>query len=129
MNPMPSDGGIPATPLFVNGYLDLLMILAVASLAVIFGMILWNAWGASRHRERIFCPVRLRRAWVVFRLAPNGGPTDVIRCSIFGRRPITCGKLCAGRTRLARRKAKEDDRNAQAEPDRRAGLRSPLDDA
>lgn len=101
MNPMPHDGGIPTIPIFVNGYLDLLMLVTIASLAVIFGMILWTAWGANRRRERVLCPVRLRRARVVFRLAPDGRPSDVIRCSIFGRRPITCGKVCASRTSLA----------------------------
>ena len=98
MNPMPQEGGIPDVSLFVNGYVQILMLVAILSLAVILGMMLWTAWMSDRRSERIFCPVRLRRAWVTFRLGPNGQATDVVRCSIFGRRPPTCGKVCAGRT-------------------------------
>jgi hypothetical protein len=85
---------IPATPLFLNGYLDLIAVLAAASLAILFGMLLWNVRAVTRERLWIFCPVRLRSVMVLFRLAPNGARSDVLRCSVFGRRPITCGKVC-----------------------------------
>lgn len=97
MNPIPQDGGIPAVSLFANGYLDLLMLVALASVAVVLGMMLWSARDADRRRERIICPVRLRPARVVF----GRHPMHVVRCSIFGRRPITCGKVCAARTKAA----------------------------
>ena len=90
MIPIPHDGGIPSVPLFVNGYLDLLMVLSLVALAVVFVAMLW----AARRPERVFCPVRLRRVRVSFRLAPNGARSDVVRCAVFGRRPITCGKPC-----------------------------------
>jgi hypothetical protein len=90
MIPIPHDGGIPSVPLFVNGYLDLLMVLSLVALAIVFAAMLW----AARRPEQVFCPVRLRRVRVLFRLAPNGARTDVVRCAVFGQRPITCGKPC-----------------------------------
>jgi hypothetical protein len=98
MIPIPHDGGIPSISLFVNGYLDLLMVLSLVGLVLVFAVMLWAARSAGRRRELLLCPVRLRRAGVLFRLAPNGARTDVIRCSVFGRRPITCGKACIQRT-------------------------------
>lgn len=94
MNPLPGNGGIPSNPLFVNGSLEVIMLVSVAALLVILGMMLWMAFGTGKRRERLVCPARLRGARVLMRIAPNGRPTDVIRCSIFGRRPITCGKVC-----------------------------------
>ena len=93
MNPIPS-GLTPSMPLSVNGYLEVLLLLAVFSLVVLFAMGLREIRRAYTRRERIFCPVRLRRARVRFRLWPDGERADVIRCSVFGRRPITCGKAC-----------------------------------
>jgi hypothetical protein len=94
MNPIPHGGTIPTAPVFVDGYLELILVITVASLFVMFGMLLWNVRDAIRERRWIFCPVRLRVVKVLFRLAPNGERTDVIRCSVFGRRPLTCGKAC-----------------------------------
>jgi len=94
MNPLTVNGGIPSNPLLVNGYLELITLLSVAAVVVVFGMMLWMARGTDKRRERLVCPARLRGARVLMRVAPNGRPRDVIRCSIFGRRPITCGKVC-----------------------------------
>lgn len=94
MNPIPQ-APIPTGTLFLNGYLELL---AVASILVIVGMTLWVVRSAIRERVRLMCPVRLRRVRVLFRLAPDGKRADVLRCSVFGRRPITCGKVCLHHT-------------------------------
>jgi len=93
MNPIPQAGPIPTT-LFTNGSLQALMLLTVVSLAVIFVMMLWTMWHATRERVRLRCPVRLRRVRVLFRLGAAGERIDIVRCSIFGRRPVTCGKVC-----------------------------------
>jgi hypothetical protein len=93
MNPIPQGGPIP-TWLFANGYLHAIMLITIALLAVMFAMMLWTMWRATREGARLQCPVRLRRAYVRFRLGLNGERVDVIRCSVFGRRPITCGKTC-----------------------------------
>jgi len=91
--PIPQPGPVPTT-LFTNGYLHALMLVTIVSLAVIFVMMLWTMWRATRERARVRCPVRLRRARVLFRLGAAGERTDVVRCSIFGRRPVTCGEAC-----------------------------------
>jgi hypothetical protein len=93
MNPIPP-GVAPPIPIALNGYVELLLVLTMVSLFVIFALALWETRGASRRQERLFCPVRRRRVRVLFRLWPGGDPADVIRCSVFGRRPITCGKAC-----------------------------------
>jgi hypothetical protein len=93
MNPILHDGAIPTTPISVSG-LDLLLLFTVVSLFAMVAMMLWSVRDMNRERRRLFCPVRLRSVRVLFRLAPNGTRTDVLRCSVFGRRPITCGKLC-----------------------------------
>jgi hypothetical protein len=95
MNPVtiPQPGPLPTT-LFANGYLHALMLITIASLAVIFVMMLWTMWRATRERVRLRCPVRLRRARVLFRLGAAGERIDILRCSIFGHRPVTCGKTC-----------------------------------
>jgi hypothetical protein len=93
MNPIPQGGPIP-TALFANGYLNAIMLITLASLCVIFVVMLWTMWRATREGARLHCPVRLRRARVLFRLGMSGERVDVIRCSIFGRRPISCGKVC-----------------------------------
>jgi hypothetical protein len=93
MNPIPQ-APIPTPALFVNGYLELIMLLSIVSLLVIFGMFFWSIRHVTRERLSLFCPVRLRRVRVLFRLAPDGKRTDILRCSVFGRRPVTCGKVC-----------------------------------
>jgi hypothetical protein len=93
MNPIPQIGPIP-TWLYVNGYLHAIMLITIASVCVIFILMLWTMWRATREGARLRCPVRLRRAHVRFRLGLYGERIDVIRCSVVGRRPITCGKVC-----------------------------------
>lgn len=93
MNPIPP-GAIPTNLLVVHGYLEVLLLLIVVSLGVLFALSLRELRGVDRWRDRLRCPVRLRTARVEFRLGGDGKPTDVLRCSIFGRRPITCGKAC-----------------------------------
>jgi len=95
MNPIPiPQPGPIATTLYTNGYLHALTLITIASLAVIFVMMLWTMWHATREGARLRCPLRLRRARILFRLGDAGERIDVIRCSIFGRRPVTCGKAC-----------------------------------
>ena len=96
MNPIPP-GVTPSLPISVNAFLGVLLLLTVVSLLIIVGMALRESRGAYRRGERLLCPVRLRRARVLFRLGPDGKPADVLRCSVFGRRPITCGKTCLDR--------------------------------
>ena len=72
----------------------LLLLLTVVSLVVLFAMSLRELRGFSRWHARLRCPVRLRSARVLFRIEGDGRPADVLRCSIFGRRPVTCGKAC-----------------------------------
>jgi hypothetical protein len=96
MNPIPP-GVTPSIPIPVNASLEVLLLLTVVSLLIIFVMALREFRGAYRRRERLLCPVRLRRVRVLFRLWPDGEPADVLRCSVFGRRPITCGKVCLDR--------------------------------
>jgi len=86
MNAIPTD----AMP-----YLEFLLLLTVASLVVLFLMSLREIRGVSRWRAHLRCPVRLRAARVEFRISGDGTPAEVLHCSIFGRRPITCGKACA----------------------------------
>ena len=93
MNPIPQTGPI-GTALFTNGWLHVMMLITIVSLAMIFVMMLWTMWQATREGARLRCPVRLRRVRVLFRLGAAGERIDVLRCSVFGRRPITCGKVC-----------------------------------
>jgi hypothetical protein len=74
--------------------ITLLLLLTVVSLVILFAMSLRELRGVSRWHARLRCPVRLRPARVVFRIETDGRPADVLRCSIFGRRPVTCGKAC-----------------------------------
>jgi hypothetical protein len=92
MNPIPQ--APPSVPLLPNGFLDLPVLVIIVSLLVLFGIGLLSLRSGTRERVRLFCPVRLRRVAVRFRLAPDGRRLDVERCSVFGRRPITCGKVC-----------------------------------
>ena len=48
MNPIPHGGTIPTMPVFLNGYLELVLVLTIASLFVMFGMLLWNIRDAVR---------------------------------------------------------------------------------
>ena len=93
MNSIPA-GGPLTSPILTNGYLELIMLISIASLMVIFALMLRALLRANRERTRIQCPARLRRVRILFGLAPDGRRTNVIRCSVFGRRPITCGKVC-----------------------------------
>ena len=95
MNPIPD--GIPIPPaslLFPNGHLQLIMLLAILALFVTYGGLLWVLPGLTRMRERVRCPVQPRVANVLFQVSRDGTRVDVLRCSVFGRRPITCGKVC-----------------------------------
>ena len=96
MNPIPP-GVVPPASAAINGYLEALLLFTVASLIVIFIMSLREMRGQYRRRVKLFCPVRLRRVRVLFGLWPDGEPADVLRCSVFGRRPVTCGKVCLNR--------------------------------
>lgn len=100
MNPMPPNGAIPTTPLFVNGYVEVVMLLSILSLFVVFGMLLWSARAERRQRAMVVCPLRMRPTPVLFRLGRTGVRTDVLRCSVFGRGAVTCGKSCLPRAAL-----------------------------
>src|SRR5262245_29510439 len=93
MNPA-TPGVIPSMPLTLNGYVELLIALALVSIVVMFGMLLWQAKREDRRRKRLRCPVRLRPARVLFQIGTGRKPEDVLHCSVFGRHPITCGKAC-----------------------------------
>lgn len=91
MNPIPYGWTMPFT---VTGFLALLLVVAVGSVAVMVFMMMWGARHEGRRRVRIFCPVRLKRARVLLRLGPTGAPAEVLACSEFGRRTLTCGRAC-----------------------------------
>jgi hypothetical protein len=92
MNPIPQ---APLdSPLLRNGYFDLPVLLIILSLLILFGVGVLSLRTSRRQGVRLFCPVRLRRVAVLFRLGRDGRRVDVERCSVFGRRPITCGKVC-----------------------------------
>ena len=96
MNPIPQFPTLPPP-----GAVDLALLLGLLALAVvlggavILGLSMLGSREARRERTRLVCPVRLRPARVVFGLDRLGRRVDVIRCSVFGPRPITCGKVCA----------------------------------
>jgi hypothetical protein len=69
-------------------------IFVITLVAFIFGMLAWALRDLHRERVRLLCPVRSRPATVVFRLTPSLLRSDVVRCSVFARPPITCGKAC-----------------------------------
>jgi len=93
--PIPYPGVVDATgPFLPIGYVQLVVLICIASVLVAYAILFSSTRSVRRRRERLFCPVRLRMARVLFRLAPDGSRADVIRCSVFGRRPITCGKSC-----------------------------------
>jgi len=95
MNPMlPPVTPIDPYPLLASGYLMLLFALAVACAMAIFGAMIWSIRRATWERANIRCPTRLRTVRVVFGLGPKGERTDVVRCSVFGRRRVACDKIC-----------------------------------
>jgi hypothetical protein len=83
-----------ALPVSIQALLEVALVLVIGALLVISGMAVRDIGRAYFRRERLVCPVRLRRVRVLFRLRPDGAREDVIRCSVFGRRPLTCGKVC-----------------------------------
>ena len=101
MNPIPQT--MPPPPI-ANGFAELVTLVSVLALVVIFALMIWSMWGLMRERVRLLCPIRMRPVRVLFRLDAAGKRLDVERCSVFGRRPITCGKVCmhpAANARLA----------------------------
>ena len=95
MNPIPHAGVVdPTSAVAFDGYLRIAMLLAILALLIGYAVLVGAIRNAFRRRERLFCPVRLRTARVDFQLSADGTRTDVLRCSIFGRRPVTCGKVC-----------------------------------
>ena len=63
------------------------------AIAIPVGVMLYSLRMAGE-RVPLECPVRLRPATVVFGLSTKGRRIDVLRCSIFGRRALSCGKAC-----------------------------------
>ena len=92
MNPVPP--GVFFPPYSVDSHLSVLVAVAVMALIIVLGTIVWSVLSWNREPVRLVCPARLRRVRAVFRLDRNGKRIDVLRCSVFGRRPITCGKVC-----------------------------------
>jgi hypothetical protein len=86
----------------MNPLFQVAVVLVIAALLVISGMAVRDIGRAYFRRERLVCPVRLRRVRVLFRLWPDGAREDVIRCSVFGRSPVTCGKACLDRGATAK---------------------------
>lgn len=76
----------------MNSMLRIALVCAVA-LAILVGVIAYSIRKLAE-RRRLACPVRLRPASVLFSLSPTGERLDVLRCSIFGRRSPSCGKVC-----------------------------------
>jgi len=92
MNPMPMPSMLSEAQLLV------MLLAVVTGILSLIGFVLWAARHAYQERQRLRCPVRLRMATVLFGLAPDGRRTDVLRCTVFRKRPaITCGKgfVCA----------------------------------
>jgi hypothetical protein len=69
------------------GWLVLLLVVTAAG-------ILWLVHGARYARRRLRCPVHGRMATVRFRREESGRPAEVVRCSLFGRLPVTCDGSC-----------------------------------
>jgi hypothetical protein len=95
MNPVP--GAFPLMPLTVDAFLTVLVLVTVVTVLVILFMSLREVWDGYRRWEDVRCPERRQRARVLFRLRPGGEPTEVLRCSLVGRRPIDCGMACLHR--------------------------------
>jgi hypothetical protein len=87
VTPEPAMGVSSGTPQLL-GALVLFGVLALCAALALLGR------RSERHAERVFCPLYLRPARVVFRTKPGGEREDVIRCSVLGRRPLPCGKRC-----------------------------------
>ena len=86
----------PIGPVPVDTYLDLLPLVGIVALIMLIGILAWGTLTWNREAVHLFCPARRRWVRAVFRLDADGRRTDVLRCSVFGRRPITCGKPCLG---------------------------------
>ena len=85
---------IPPPAFSVGNLTGLILVVTIVSLAALFALALWEIGRSGQRAVRLRCPVRLRRVRVLFGVGPHGEPVDVIRCSVFGRRPVTCGKVC-----------------------------------
>lgn len=74
----------------------ILVFVALATVWVGFALAARRERRGREHRVhvRLRCPVKLRMARVVFRLAPDGTRTDVLGCSLASGRLRTCGKAC-----------------------------------
>jgi hypothetical protein len=94
MNPVPPGVFPTGSSLPVDGYLHLLLTIGLAALIIVLGIVLWSLVCWKREHACLLCPVRLRWVRAVFRLDDEGRRIDVLRCAVFGRRPITCGKPC-----------------------------------
>ena len=92
MNPVPP--GVPSGSYPVDGYLYILMAITLVAVVIVAGILIWSVMSWNREPARFLCPVRRRRLRVIFRLDDAGRRIDVLRCAVFGRRPITCGKVC-----------------------------------
>jgi hypothetical protein len=97
MNPVPPGGVFPTGSFPVDGYLHALLVAAVIGFVILVGIVALSVRQWNQERVQLFCPVRLRRVRAVFELDDEGRRIDVLRCSVFGRRPITCGKSCVHR--------------------------------
>ena len=73
--------------------IPLVVLAFAAALSIPILVVIQTLRKAARSRK-LKCPVRLRPARVLFSVAPNGRRLDVMRCSIFGRRTPSCGKVC-----------------------------------
>src|SRR5262245_29860135 len=86
--------GMPTDAYSIDGYLQHgLMIARFVALIVMVGIV-WSVLHCNEEPARFLCPVRLRRVRAVFRLDEDGRRIDVLRCNVFGRHSITCGKPC-----------------------------------
>jgi hypothetical protein len=93
MNPFPPMDPTMAAPLGI--YVPYLALVVLGMVFAAFAAVMWMARNAYRLRTRLTCPMRLRRATVVFALGPDGKPRDVEKCSLLRPyRSITCGKVC-----------------------------------
>ena len=93
MNPVPPSV-FPTGSYPVDGYLEILTMAGLVAFMVMLGIFAWSVLHSNQESERFVCPVRLRRIRAVFRLDDDGRRVDVLRCSVFRRRAITCGKPC-----------------------------------
>ena len=90
MNAIPTGPGVDLTV-----SLQLVALLLLLAVFLIYG-VLFAAMGRRREHARLECPVELRPARVTFGVAGDGSRVDVVKCSLFRGRPITCSKACVG---------------------------------